>query len=80
MGRDEAVAVGGLAANLQQILGRFLGAEVRVWRGDFELSTGKAQCLAGWCRECKQNTICCGFLLTRTIDSAIFSSAAVNGF
>ncbi|MGA7857411.1 MAG: hypothetical protein WCA11_05775, partial [Terracidiphilus sp.] len=31
-------------------------------------------------RECEQNTRCCGLRLTCTIDSGIFSSAAVNGF
>jgi hypothetical protein len=61
-------------------IGQSLGAGVRVWQGVFELSTGKGQYLAGWCGEHKQNTRYCGFLLTRTIESAIFSSAAVNRF
>jgi hypothetical protein len=49
-----------------------------VAQGFFELSTGNWPYLAGWCRKCKENTRYCGFLLTRTMDSGIFSSAAVK--
>jgi hypothetical protein len=55
----------------------FLIGETRVRRGRFELSTGKWQCLACWCGECRRNTRYCGLLLTCTTGSGIFSSAAV---
>jgi hypothetical protein len=53
-------------------------AEVRVAQCSFELSTGNWLYLAGWCGKCKENTRYSGFLLTRTTESGIFSSAAVK--
>jgi hypothetical protein len=47
--------------------------------GLLEISTGKRPYLVSWCPKRQQNTRCCGFLLTRTTDSGIFSSAAING-
>jgi hypothetical protein len=51
----------------------------RARQGRLQLSTGKWRCLESRCAKYQQNTICCGLLLTRTMDSGIFSSAAVNG-
>ena len=63
-----------------RVLHRFWGKAARrtpriAW--GLALSTGKRLCLEERCRECKQNTRYCGFLLTGTTDSGIFSSAAV---
>jgi hypothetical protein len=54
-------------------------AETRITQGSPELSTGNCLCFESGYPECKENTRCCGFLLTCTTDSGIFSSAAVNG-
>ena len=70
---------GRTGCELHQIWGRFWRLKSASAQGSFELSTGKWPCLEGRCRKCKQNTRYCGFLLTCTIDSGIFSSAAVNG-
>jgi hypothetical protein len=54
-------------------------AQTRAALDRLQLSTGKRPCLESWCAKCYENTRCCGFLLTSTMDSGIFSSAAVNG-
>jgi len=54
-------------------------ARLRARQGRLRLSTGKWRCLESRCAKYQQNTRCCGLLLTRTMDSGIFSSAAVNG-
>jgi hypothetical protein len=53
--------------------------ERKARRGFPTLSTAKRLKLETGRWECKQNTRCCGLLLTYTTDSAIFSSAALNG-
>jgi hypothetical protein len=58
--------------------GAILISKILIPRGYFELSTGKWPCLENRCAKCKENTICCGLLLTCTTDSGTFSSAAVN--
>jgi hypothetical protein len=54
-------------------------AQPRARQGRLQLSTGKWRCLESWCGKHQQNTRCCGLLLTGTMDSGIFSSAAVIG-
>jgi hypothetical protein len=58
--------------------GQSLSIHPRTALGRFELSTQKSLCLEAGCRKCTSNTRYCGFVLTRTTESAIFSSAAVN--
>jgi hypothetical protein len=53
-------------------------ARIRVPQGRLELSTGNLLCLESRCQKNKQNTRYCGFLLTSTTDSGIFSSAALK--
>ena len=54
-------------------------ARRRVRQSHLRISTGNWRCLESRCAKYQQNTRCCGLLLTRTTDSGIFSSAAVNG-
>jgi hypothetical protein len=54
-------------------------AETRAPLGSLELSTGKCLYLQTWCPKSKENTRCCGFVLTYTTESGTFSSAALNG-
>lgn len=51
----------------------------RTWQGFWRFPQAEFPHLATGCTNYHQNTRCCGFRLTGTIDSAIFATAAVNG-
>jgi hypothetical protein len=53
--------------------------ETRSWQASLSFPQAIWLSFESRYRECEQNTRCCGLRLTCTIDSGIFSSAAVNG-